>query len=311
MQNFTEIAETQSLTSSRAMLLENDKTALSNSSGTAFPTQNLQVGMFCWRSDLGKLYQLTDLTPTWAEILTISGSTVTITGNITGSAATATSAANATNATNSTNSTNVGVTDDVTGTGTHFVAMTSVGSGNRPVKVSSTKLTFQPSTGNLGVGGNITFAGTRLYQTANSIGFEMGPGSGSGDTNAQGYAVGAAKTLWFGSNAGAGTMTLDGSGNLTANGNVTAYSDMRLKKDLQPILNALGKVNFLTGYTYTRVDTGQRQTGLVAQEVQAVLPEAVVDDGKVLSVAYGNLMGLMVQAIKELTARVQVLEARA
>lgn len=308
MQNYTEIPESQSLTSSRALLLDNDKTALSNSSGTAFPTQDLQVGMFCWRTDQNKLYQLTALTPTWVEILSISGSTVTITGNITGSAS---SASSATSATNSTNATNVGVTNDTTGTGTHYIAMTAAASGNTPVKISSTKLTFQPSTGNFGVGGSIAVAGSRVTMSSNGIGFEMGPGAGSGDVNAQGYFVPAAKTLWFGANAGAGTFTLDGSGNLTANGNVTAYSDRRIKKDLVPIQDALGKVRSLVGYTYTRIDTGERQTGLVAQDVQAVLPEAVVDNGEVLSVAYGNMAGLLVQAINEMQSRIEALEARA
>lgn len=104
--------------------------------------------------------------------------------------------------------------------------------------------------------------------------------------------------------------TSDASGNFTATGNVTAYSDMRLKSDLAAIPDALDKVQALTGYTYTRKDTGARQTGLIAQDVQRVLPEAVMDDGEHLSLAYGNLVGLLVQAIKELRAEVQALKGR-
>ena len=63
----------------------------------------------------------------------------------------------------------------------------------------------------------------------------------------------------------------------------------------------------LTGYTYTRTDSGERQTGLIAQDVQKVLPEAVVD-GEHLSLAYGNLVGLLVEAIKELRAEVAALK---
>jgi hypothetical protein len=92
--------------------------------------------------------------------------------------------------------------------------------------------------------------------------------------------------------------TSDTSGNFTAQGNITALSDIRLKTDLAPIENALEKVNQLTGYTFTRTDTGTRQTGLVAQEVQKVLPEAVLD-GEHLSLAYGNMIGLLIEAIKE------------
>ena len=104
------------------------------------------------------------------------------------------------------------------------------------------------------------------------------------------------------------THTLTDAGDFTAAGNVTAYSDIRLKKDLVQIPNALDKVQKLTGYTYTRTDSGQRQTGLIAQDVQKVLPEAVVD-GEHLSLAYGNLVGLLVEAIKELNYKVDSLEA--
>ena len=104
--------------------------------------------------------------------------------------------------------------------------------------------------------------------------------------------------------------TLASGGNFTAVGNVTAYSDIRLKTDLTKISNALAKVNQLNGYTYTRIDTGERQTGVVAQEVQSVLPEAVIDGGEHLAVAYGNMVGLLIEAVKELTARVEKLEGR-
>lgn len=87
-------------------------------------------------------------------------------------------------------------------------------------------------------------------------------------------------------------------GTILASGNITAFSDIRLKKDLVQIPNALNKVQQLTGYTYTRIDSGDKQTGLVAQDVQKILPEAVVE-GEYLSVAYGNMVGLLVEAIKE------------
>lgn len=102
----------------------------------------------------------------------------------------------------------------------------------------------------------------------------------------------------------------DGSGNFTAAGNVTALSDIRLKTDLTKIEGALGKVCTLNGYTYTRKDTGQRQTGVVAQELQEVLPEAVIDNGEHLAVAYGNIVGLLIEAIKELKAEVDQLKGK-
>lgn len=59
MQKYTEIASSQTLRASRELLLNNDKTALSCSSGTSFPTENIYVGMLCYRTDTKKLYQLT------------------------------------------------------------------------------------------------------------------------------------------------------------------------------------------------------------------------------------------------------------
>ena len=101
------------------------------------------------------------------------------------------------------------------------------------------------------------------------------------------------------------------SGAFLAGGNVTAYSDIRRKKDLLKIDNALDKVEQLTGYTYTNKKDNKRYTGLIAQDVEKVLPEAVTTetDGH-LSLAYGNMMGLLVEAVKELTRKNEILEAR-
>lgn len=77
MQSYTEIPSSQSLQSSLALLLNNDKTALSNSSGSAFPTSNLQVGMTCFRTDQNKLYILKDATPTWSMIWDFNAPAVT------------------------------------------------------------------------------------------------------------------------------------------------------------------------------------------------------------------------------------------
>ncbi|MGL5075978.1 MAG: tail fiber domain-containing protein, partial [Waterburya sp.] len=102
-------------------------------------------------------------------------------------------------------------------------------------------------------------------------------------------------------------------GDFSSPGNVIAYSDAKLKKDLEIIPDALEKIDALNGYTYTRIDTGEKQTGVVAQEVQAVLPEAVTktktaDDEEILGVAYGNMAGLFIEAIKELKKEIKSLK---
>lgn len=106
-----------------------------------------------------------------------------------------------------------------------------------------------------------------------------------------------------------GGCALPASGCIIVSGNVTAYSDCRLKTNICRIENALCKVKQLNGYTYTRCDTGIRQTGLMAQELIKVLEEAVGgSEDTVLTVAYGNVVGLLVEAIKDLSDEIEELK---
>ena len=111
-----------------------------------------------------------------------------------------------------------------------------------------------------------------------------------------------------------GVMNISASSGLTCDGNITAYSDVRIKTNITKIGDALNKVGQLNGYTFDRTDTETaRQTGVIAQEVLKVLPEAVTelnDENKTLTVAYGNMMGLMIEAIKELREQVEELKAK-
>ena len=100
---------------------------------------------------------------------------------------------------------------------------------------------------------------------------------------------------------------LDSSGNLVATGNVTAYSDARLKTDVDTIENALDKVTKLRGVSYTKADTQERGIGVIAQEIEEVIPE-VVQDGAYKSVAYGNIVGVLIEAIKELKSEIDELK---
>lgn len=103
-----------------------------------------------------------------------------------------------------------------------------------------------------------------------------------------------------------------GSNNISlyVSGDQAAFSDSRWKTDIEPITDALTKVNAIGGYTFGWLDrtTGGRSAGVLAQEVLEVLPEVVRsdDEGK-LNVAYGNLSALLIQAIKELSASQKLL----
>jgi hypothetical protein len=105
--------------------------------------------------------------------------------------------------------------------------------------------------------------------------------------------------------------TLDVDGTIRATGDVIAYSDARVKNNVKTIDNALEKTTKLRGVSYTRNDIEDKSTkiGVIAQEVLEVLPEVVSkdDEGK-YSVSYGNIVGVLIEAIKELEARVKELE---
>jgi hypothetical protein len=96
-------------------------------------------------------------------------------------------------------------------------------------------------------------------------------------------------------------------GNIYASGNITAGSDIRFKTDIKTIENALSTVNNMRGVSYTAIATQAKSIGVIAQEVEKVLPEVVLtddSDDKFKSVAYGNIIGLLIEAIKELNQKI-------
>jgi hypothetical protein len=123
------------------------------------------------------------------------------------------------------------------------------------------------------------------------------PGTVGGDANQVIYrnssnVVTGSDNLTFGTNG------LSVGGNITASGTVTANSDEKLKENVITIENALDKVLSLRGVEYDRIDSGEHQIGVIAQEVEKIIPEVVYGD-EIKSVAYGNLIGLLIEAIKE------------
>ena len=106
--------------------------------------------------------------------------------------------------------------------------------------------------------------------------------------------------------------TMDRTGNFTAIGNITTTSDQRLKDNIQPIPDALEKINRIGGYTFDRVDVEcPQQAGVIAQEILDVLPEGVyMTDNGTYSVSYGSITALLVQALKEESEKRVQLENR-
>jgi hypothetical protein len=102
------------------------------------------------------------------------------------------------------------------------------------------------------------------------------------------------------------------SSNIWAAGDITAYSDARVKENVEVIENALEKIQAIRGVTFTRndmTDTTTRHAGVIAQEVLEVLPEVITKDANDhYSVAYGNLNALLIEAIKEQQAQIEELK---
>jgi hypothetical protein len=139
----------------------------------------------------------------------------------------------------------VGVNDDTSTNSTYYVGISTITTGTlSSLVVSSTKLTFNPSTGNL-----------------------------------------------------------------VAGGTVTANSDRKLKTNIKTIDNALHKVLSLRGVEFDRIDTGDHQIGVIAQEVEQIIPDVVYGE-ETKSVAYANLVGLLIEAIKEQNIKISELERK-
>jgi len=100
--------------------------------------------------------------------------------------------------------------------------------------------------------------------------------------------------------------------NLYITGSILTPSDSNLKKNIIKIDDSIEKISKISGYTYERIDTGNIESGLLAQEVMNILPE-VVEYNRTNShynISYGNMAGLFVESIKELNNKIQILTDR-
>lgn len=160
----------------------------------------------------------------------------------------------------------VSVTNDTTTNASYYPAMTtSTGTAITGVTVSNTKLTFNPSTGRLN--GTIISDGT-MTMTGGSI------------------TAGTNITI-------TGTMTA---------ATITETSSIALKEDVNPIAGALDTILQLDGKNYIRKSTGKREIGLIAEEVERVIPEIVEQEGDYKSINYSRLSAYLIEAVKNLKA---------
>ena len=103
---------------------------------------------------------------------------------------------------------------------------------------------------------------------------------------------------------------LDVTGTIRATSDIIAFSDARVKENVKTIDNALDKVTKLRGVSYNKIGETEEKIGVIAQEIEKVLPQVVQEDAKGMkSVAYGNIVGVLIEAIKEQQKQIDELKA--
>jgi trimeric autotransporter adhesin len=191
-----------------------------------------------------------------------------------------------------TGSANLTADNVILGNGANTVKVVAPGTANNVLTSNGTSWVSQAPTG--GGGGGVTITNDT-------------------STNASYYPIFTTATSGSISAANVSSTKLiynPSTGNLSATIHQSS-SDARLKTDIKNISDALVKVSQINGVTYIRTDTNEtiRHTGVIAQDVEKVLPEVIaigLDGYKV--VAYGNMIGLLIEAIKELKAEVDALK---
>jgi hypothetical protein len=146
---------------------------------------------------------------------------------------------------------------------------------------------------------------TNNNQLTNGAGYTTNTGDITGVT--------AGTNLNGGGSSGGVTLNLDSTITVTTvnAGTVNTTSDERAKDDITPITGALDKVQQLGGYSFTLKATDEKSSGVIAQEVQKVMPELVQEGAEgLLSVQYGNMVGLLIEAIKEQQAQIDELKQK-
>jgi hypothetical protein len=198
-------------------------------------------------------------------VTTSSGGFVgNLTGDVTGTATT------------STNSNNTNITNDTSSSSTHYPTFVSNVSGYRPQKVTSSRLTFVPSTGTLGIT-SINCSGTITVGTliASSVNYN-------------------------------GNVSI--TGDLDVLGDISSSSDINLKENIKTVENSLDTLTQLRGVSFDWKKTGRSSYGVIAQELEKILPE-LVKTGEVKSVNYNGLIGVLIEAVKELSEEVKELKS--
>ena len=181
--------------------------------------------------------------------------------------------------------------------------------------------------------GHVTGTASTTITPANNAQHIMGAQGGSLDSDLRGnikFAGQSGEYVHFSDsnggqinfhNSGTRRFVMEDDGDFHAANDIIAFSttpsDMRLKSDIEPITDALAKVNALTGYTFTYDHAGRKSAGLLAQEVEQVLPSAVSNKRLPLgannneeykTLQYDQTIALLVESVKELKSEIDILK---
>jgi hypothetical protein len=247
------------------------------------------------------------------NFISTTGGNLTITGTLTLSNLTASTnlALNSSKAVVSV--TNTGTGDNVLATSPVLVTP-NLGTPSAATLTNATGLPIVGgTTGTLSVargGTGATDAGT----ARSNLSVPSTTGSGASGTWAISISGTASNASALGGVSAAGYALLSGA-TFTGNVNAPAFfytSDLRVKNNVKTLTDALAKVNAMRGVSFDWVNGMGSTVGVIAQEMCEVVPEVVVVDKEtaMMSVAYGNLVGVLIEAIKELSAKVEALEAK-
>lgn len=243
--------------------------------------------------------------------MSVTGATTLSTLNVTGATTMASNGLNVGSGQLNVTGGNVNMSGALTVSGAQTFTGNTTMSGTMSVSGSATL------SSTLSVGGAAIFSSTSTFNGAATFNNNTVTISSTSPTirlndtdNAGAFVHCNSNLVGFLNNSGGWAHYVDQSGNFTAVGNVTAYSDISQKSDVETITHAVEQILKMRGVRYTRINTLEKGIGVIAQEVKKVYPEVIQDNDGILSVAYGNLVGVLIEGIKELDTRIRKLEAR-
>ena len=225
-----------------------------------------------------------------------------ITGNVTGNVTGDLTGDVIGTATTATTATNVTVADESTDTSCNVLFVTST-TGNLPLK-SGTNLTFNSSTAELST---TTFNGSLSGTATNATNITLADDS-SDTTSFPIFATDATGNQSVKTDSSA--LTYNASDGTLSATNINSTSDESLKKDINTIVDGLEIINSIDGVRFVWKESNKPSVGVIAQDVEKVLPELISErtDTGTKSVNYNGLVGVLIEAVKELSSRVEVLE---